>query len=136
MLARFSLRNLSTLQSLRLSLCFDLGDDQPDLIIDLWAILTNMIRSLPNHSILNTLVIDGAFPQTLLSRGWMQSPVIDALRRPLHNAAYHISHLLGSRRALAITLKPRSPNTVYTEPEQKRIASLLGTLDFDGVLLF
>lgn len=133
MLSQVTLEHLSALRSIILAVRFDLGD-QEAVHVELWRIIWNVILSLPNSVALDSLIIDGAFQKRLLGRGWAHSPIVKALRAPLHSLGCRLATFIDRGGAPALTLWPLPPATAYDEQEKKRIASLLGPLGDYGML--
>ena len=104
--------------------------------VRLWKAIESIILSLHENAAVDTLVIDGAFPRALLSRGWAQSHIVRALRSPLHSLDSRLTTLIRSGRASALIFKPQYPYTTFVEEEQSRIRSLFQALTLYDMLRF
>lgn len=129
------LRRLPTLRFLRLFIQFDLDRSAP-LHVRTWNAADHLLSSLSHEATLRTLVINGAFSQSLLDVGFTSSPIVRLLRRPLYNFARRVSDMMHQGRAPTVALYPQAPAAAFTEGQQRRIASLLPALLHDDLLSF
>ena len=83
---------LPLLHTMILRVGCDLGDNKA-LHIYLVGELQHTILSLPENARLDSFVLEGLIPSRFRNRGWVHSPVINALRAPLHTLACRLSAL-------------------------------------------
>ncbi|KIP04009.1 hypothetical protein PHLGIDRAFT_37152 [Phlebiopsis gigantea 11061_1 CR5-6] len=139
-LGLITLQAFPLLRIITLSLRCDLGDDS-DAHVNSVRELQRIVFSLPENARLESLVLEGLFSSTILSRRWARSPVVKALRAPLHTLACHLVALndRGARTPL-VTVRPARGTSHtranYNQWEQKRIESLLSELDQQAMLRY
>lgn len=104
--------------------------------VSLWKAIEQLVLSVPSSAPLQSLELEGVFPHSLVGRGWSRSPIVVALRRPLHSFATRLAALIDDRRGTVITIKPPAPAIFHTESERKRIESLLEALAICDLLRY
>ena len=139
-LALVTLQGFTHLRTITFSIGYDLGSNC-HAYVQLVRELQRIILSLPDNTRLDSLVLEGLFSQTLLNRGWKQSPVVKALRVPLHTFSCRVAPLINrGAQVCSVTVKPvcgvSHARATYSQNEQKRIGFLLGELDQQALLRY
>ncbi|KIP04008.1 hypothetical protein PHLGIDRAFT_129793 [Phlebiopsis gigantea 11061_1 CR5-6] len=134
-LALVDLADFQNLQTVRVTISFNPGSEA-QAHVSLWKAIEQLVLSVPSSAPLQSLELEGVFPHSLVGRGWSRSPIVVALRRPLHSFATRLAALIDNRRGTVITIKPPAPSIFHTESERKRIESLLEALAIADLLRY